>query len=1162
MYNHIFGKIFLKSTSCIQSNFLLKIGIMVVFLSAIPLLTLAQFADGDGSEGNPYQITTWEHLNNVRDYLDDNFILMNDLDENSDGYDEYASSAANDGKGWDPIGTSDVVEGSTLFFGQPFEGTFDGDGHTIRDLFINRPSETEVGLFRKLELDDFFDTPLNDVNDGVIQNLTIEDADIFGGLNVGIAVGENEGVIINVHTSGEVAGVAGIGGLAGKNSLITLKSSSSANVIVPILEFDDVFSSLGENAFNLILNETVGYGGLAGSSSGIIAFSNASGFVGITDEDFETIFLDEDSEILIDPALYGGTGGLVGTSLGSILISYATGDVHGLFGSGGLVGINGPQSFINGPQKSTRERSSTISTPFNFETLAADISIYEDYFEDLEEGEIRNAYATGVVKGFFFAGGLLGINSGGLVSNTYSAGEVIFWPFEFEQGLEEDFPAGDINENFAIGGLIGFNSEEEGGPPPIFAKSTGEFNWNDINDFAQNGIILQEEPDNNNVRNSFWDIQSTRQDTSSGGTGKSTGEMREQDTFTNTSNEGLEESWDFNNLWTIRTGEFISYPFFGNDENAPEQDPPPGLIQIGGSDRLLAGAGQETVIPASLFKFDGDDQVIIISIPSRGLLLLNDEEVENFDIISKSEIESGNLTFEPENDSDITEYGYDYTSFEYQASASRRTLNIDLAARAISYSQPEGWFLFSAPAIGQTVADLLGGIRTDGFPGSDNPGASFPTVYTLDQEAYEWEAVGSADQELEQGEALLVYIFGEDTPKSPMLSSNGPWAPLNGDFNYDEILGYDPNQGAFGDSHFLIGNPHPVGIDICNMLVEGENIATSFDIWLPSENAGNGGYVNISCSIPAKEVQAAFDERANQLFAPPFAGFWVRTTDENPSLDITDVDYQRYDQRVSKEKRKYEPLTLLLNHNEREYKEVVHILFSDEAEIGLDRIDATKLSSAGLAERYLSFFAMDQENRAYALRSLPEQIRELIIPLGIETTEKGSFTLDWNLPSEAGLSYSLLDIKTGEEFSLENGSVYQFSISEDEITKMTEKQISNATLGSGQKTDSITPRFELIIHRKGANTPEELPSTITLDQNYPNPFNPSTVIRYQLPEAAQVSLEVFDMAGRKVADLVNGQVSAGSHTVNFDASQLSSGIYMYRLQTGSTTLTRKLTVVK
>ncbi|NBB76987.1 MAG: T9SS type A sorting domain-containing protein [Bacteroidetes bacterium] len=457
---------------------------------------------------------------------------------------------------------------------------------------------------------------------------------------------------------------------------------------------------------------------------------------------------------------------------------------------------------------------------------------------------------------------------------------------------------------------------------------------------------------------------------------------------------------------------------------------------------------------------------------------------------------------------------------------------------------------------------MLGGIRTDGYPGSDNPGASFPTVYTLNQEAYEWEAVSSANQQLEQGEGLLVYIFDEDTPKNPMLNSNGPWAPLNGNFNYDEILGYDPNQGAFGESHFLIGNPHPVGIDICTMLVEGENMATSFDIWVPSLNNGNGGYANVSCSIPAKQAHTAFDERDNQLFAPPFAGFWVRTTDENPSLAITEEDYQRYDQRVSKEKREYEPLTLLLNHDEKNYKEVVHILFSDEAEIGLDRIDATKLSSAGLAERYLSFFAMDQENRAYALRSLPEQIRELVVPLGVETTETGSFTLDWSLPSEAGLNYLLRDTKTGEEFRLERGSEYHFNISENEIVKMTKKQVATAKMGSAQKTDTITPRFELVINRVGTDTPKELPATITLDQNYPNPFNPSTVIRYQLPEAAQVSLEVFDMAGRKVADLVNGQVSAGSHTVNFDASQLSSGIYMYRLQTGSTTLTRKLTVVK
>jgi hypothetical protein len=92
--------------------------------------------------------------------------------------------------------------------------------------------------------------------------------------------------------------------------------------------------------------------------------------------------------------------------------------------------------------------------------------------------------------------------------------------------------------------------------------------------------------------------------------------------------------------------------------------------------------------------------------------------------------------------------------------------------------------------------------------------------------------------------------------------------------------------------------------------------------------------------------------------------------------------------------------------------------------------------------------------------------------------------------------------------------------------------------------------------------PKPIATQYRLDQNYPNPFNPTTEISYSIPANAQVSMKVYDALGREVANLVDGYVTAGVHTVKFNASSLASGMYMYRLTAGTFTDSRKLVVLK
>lgn len=97
---------------------------------------------------------------------------------------------------------------------------------------------------------------------------------------------------------------------------------------------------------------------------------------------------------------------------------------------------------------------------------------------------------------------------------------------------------------------------------------------------------------------------------------------------------------------------------------------------------------------------------------------------------------------------------------------------------------------------------------------------------------------------------------------------------------------------------------------------------------------------------------------------------------------------------------------------------------------------------------------------------------------------------------------------------------------------------------------------------EGGASEDGLPLTYGLSQNFPNPFNPSTTISYQLPENTHVSIKVFDIMGREVATLVNEFNIAGYHHVQFNASYLSSGFYIYKMNAGKNSSTRILNLIK
>ncbi len=307
------------------------------------------------------EIWDWHDLDAIRNNLDASCLLMRNLDSATDGYSELASETANQGRGWEPIGTQD----------KPFTGTFDGQGFEISDMFIGRLDTGHVGLFGYVD------------EKGIINNIGVVNAYVVGEWCVGGLVGINWGTLSNSYADGTISGSDQVGGLVGGNGGTVINSYSTGIVSGDRHVGGVVGACNGPLSNSYFIGSVSGesrIGGLVGGMSGTtVSNSYFTGTVSGSDQ----------------------IGGLLGYSYGTVSRCCSTGSVTGDSYTGGLIGFN--RNIVNDSYS-----SANISGGWLIGGLIGQ-----------NRGTVSKSYSAGAVTGDLDVGGLVGRNYEGTVSNCF-----------------------------------------------------------------------------------------------------------------------------------------------------------------------------------------------------------------------------------------------------------------------------------------------------------------------------------------------------------------------------------------------------------------------------------------------------------------------------------------------------------------------------------------------------------------------------------------------------------------------------------------------------------------------------------------------------------------------------------------------------------------------
>jgi len=188
---------------------------------------------------------------------------------------------------------------------------------------------------------------------------------------------------------------------------------------------------------------------------------------------------------------------------------------------------------------------------------------------------------------------------------------------------------------------------------------------------------------------------------------------------------------------------------------------------------------------------------------------------------------------------------------------------------------------------------------------------------------------------------------------------------------------------------------------------------------------------------------------------------------------------------------------------------------------------------------------------------------DINLPLNISDGEASSLMIDDKNNIWLGVHYLGLLKLTQDSirvYNVDNSGILSHHIGNISVDKNDNKWLATAYDWYSQGVSVYREEGVILTSLKEFNN--NITTQYSLSQNYPNPFNPSTTISYSLPQSGWVQLKVYDLLGREVSSLVNEEQSLGNYKVEFNANNFTSGIYFYKLQSGSFTETKKLILLR